>query len=69
MCPISHSAPFPAEYDQPGMPYTLLVEAVGCPSGSASLSCLQNLSFDVYFSLYIQNILSDFLLLDSPECV
>jgi len=41
-----HSAPFAAQYDEPGMPYARLVELVGCPSGSASLSCLQQAPFE-----------------------
>jgi hypothetical protein len=44
---LSHSAPFAAQYDEPGMPYSRLVELVACPSGSGSFACLQQAPFEV----------------------
>ncbi|KAF8501259.1 alpha/beta-hydrolase [Gautieria morchelliformis] len=40
------SAPFPAQYDEPGKPYARLVELVGCPAGPTSLECLRDAPFE-----------------------
>nr|VWO94043.1 Carboxylic ester hydrolase (EC [Ganoderma boninense] len=41
------TAPPASTYDRPGLPYDRLVNLTKCPSGSASLTCLRNLPFDV----------------------
>lgn len=43
----SKSAPFASQYDEAGKPFARLVEAVGCPLSSASVSCLQTVPFEV----------------------
>ncbi|GJJ08155.1 hypothetical protein Clacol_002363 [Clathrus columnatus] len=45
------SAPFPAQYDAPGKPFSRLVEAVGCPLSSQSVSCLQAVPFDILLNV------------------
>ncbi|EKM61503.1 uncharacterized protein PHACADRAFT_190672 [Phanerochaete carnosa HHB-10118-sp] len=41
------TAPPASTYDEPGKPYALLTEAVGCTSGPGSFECLQQVPFEV----------------------
>ncbi|GJJ08181.1 hypothetical protein Clacol_002389 [Clathrus columnatus] len=41
-----HSSPLAAQYEQPGMPYSQLIDLVGCPSGPESLECLRDAPFE-----------------------
>lgn len=43
----SKSAPSAFQYDEAGKPFARLVEAVGCPLSSVSVSCLQEVPFEV----------------------
>ncbi|KAI0800726.1 alpha/beta-hydrolase [Fomes fomentarius] len=40
------TSPPASTYDEPGKPYSRLVAAVGCPSGPASFTCLQQVPFE-----------------------
>ncbi|KAF8588227.1 alpha/beta-hydrolase [Ramaria rubella] len=40
------SAPFPAQYDEPGKSFSRLLGLVGCPSGPASIECLRDAPFE-----------------------
>ncbi|EKM61505.1 uncharacterized protein PHACADRAFT_248163 [Phanerochaete carnosa HHB-10118-sp] len=40
------TAPPASTYDEPGKPYALLTEAVGCTSGPGSFECLQQVPFE-----------------------
>ncbi|KAI0756252.1 alpha/beta-hydrolase [Daedaleopsis nitida] len=40
------TAPPASRYDDPGLPYARLLDATGCPSGPASLTCLRSLPFE-----------------------
>ncbi|EKM61504.1 uncharacterized protein PHACADRAFT_190673 [Phanerochaete carnosa HHB-10118-sp] len=42
----SKTAPPASTYDEPGKPYALLTEAVGCTSGPGSFECLQQVPFE-----------------------
>ncbi|KAH8094625.1 alpha/beta-hydrolase [Cristinia sonorae] len=44
--PIKNCPPA-SKYDNPGFPYDRLLKAVGCPSGRASLRCLENTPFEL----------------------
>ncbi|KAF7346612.1 Alpha/beta-hydrolase [Mycena sanguinolenta] len=39
------SSPFPAQYDAPGKPFAELTQQAGCPLGSGSVACLQQVPF------------------------
>ncbi|KAF7349958.1 Alpha/beta-hydrolase [Mycena venus] len=39
------SSPFPAQYDAPGKPFAELTQQAGCPLGSGSIACLQQVPF------------------------
>ncbi|KAL4251537.1 Carboxylic ester hydrolase [Abortiporus biennis] len=59
----SNTGPFkncpPASlYDDPGMPFTRLLEATGCPEGPTSLACLQNVPFDTLHSISVNMTLA-----------
>ncbi|KAF8529673.1 alpha/beta-hydrolase [Hysterangium stoloniferum] len=41
-----HSAPLAAQYDDPGTPYSRLVNLLGCPSGRESLECLRQAPYE-----------------------
>ncbi|EJD06597.1 alpha/beta-hydrolase [Fomitiporia mediterranea MF3/22] len=45
------SAPFPFQYDEPGKPFARLVERVGCPLDSGSISCLQQVPFETLLNV------------------
>ncbi|KAJ7798976.1 alpha/beta-hydrolase [Mycena olivaceomarginata] len=39
------SSPLPAQYDAPGKPFAELTQQAGCPLGSGSIACLQQVPF------------------------
>lgn len=52
----SKTAPPASTYDEPGKPYSTLVQMTGCTEGPSSFECLQKVPFEVcwlFFSLYM----------------
>ncbi|RPD65119.1 alpha/beta-hydrolase [Lentinus tigrinus ALCF2SS1-6] len=47
------TAPPASRYDDPGFPYARLLAGVGCPSGPASFSCLQKVSFEILHNVTV----------------
>ncbi|KAI5122752.1 hypothetical protein M0805_009835 [Coniferiporia weirii] len=45
------SAPFAFQYDDPGKPFARLVESMGCPLSSESVSCLQKVPYETLLNV------------------
>ncbi|KZS94245.1 alpha/beta-hydrolase [Sistotremastrum niveocremeum HHB9708] len=45
------SSPFPQQYDEPGKPFSRLLEGTGCKSGPGSVACLQAVPFETLRNL------------------
>ncbi|KAG9314835.1 Alpha/Beta hydrolase protein [Chiua virens] len=48
------NAPYAWQYDKPGMPYSRLLTATGCPAGPGSITRLQQVPYEIY-NLFFDN--------------
>lgn len=63
----SKTAPPASTYDEPGKPFALLTQAVGCALGPGSFECLQSVPFEVS-DLIIYDWIPDHKILDLAQC-